>query len=204
MNKNKILFITLCFSILLTLTLVIANDNTNNPANELKTNYGLCVREAAWVRQDCYSIAKENYSLCKIDALDSSKFINQNNKTKINKTELKASTKVCRDSYKITKSTCMNELKESKINCKPFKCKDNEIFNATTQKCDKNNAKPGLEKNFCDTAENGDVCTTIYQPVCGWFNSNINCIRHPCATTYSNSCFACNDNKVKYWTEGIC
>jgi hypothetical protein len=48
-------------------------------------------------------------------------------------------------------------------------------------------------------------CTEIYQPVCGWFNPGmIRCVGYPCAQTYSNSCFACIDNKVQYWTEGAC
>lgn len=49
-----------------------------------------------------------------------------------------------------------------------------------------------------------DVCIASYQPVCGWFNENIKCIKYPCADTYSNSCGACKDEKVEYYTEGEC
>ncbi|MFH1649233.1 MAG: hypothetical protein ABIA93_01665 [Candidatus Woesearchaeota archaeon] len=62
--------------------------------------------------------------------------------------------------------------------------------------------------------ENGTACNTeqrdvgacyeIYQPVCGWFNQSIQCIRYPCASTYSNDCFACQDGKVEYYTPGEC
>ena len=47
-------------------------------------------------------------------------------------------------------------------------------------------------------------CADVYMPVCGWFNSNINCLKYPCASTYSNSCYACSDSKVDYWTNGEC
>ncbi len=50
-----------------------------------------------------------------------------------------------------------------------------------------------------------DFCIQIYKPVCGWFDPNkIQCIRYPCAQTFSNSCVACSNNDVLYWTEGEC
>jgi hypothetical protein len=62
-----------------------------------------------------------------------------------------------------------------------------------------------LTKNYCTQEQrNADACIEIYQPVCGWNNENIQCIRYPCAQTYSNSCFACIDENVAYWTEGEC
>ncbi|GEM_PF-6189611 len=61
------------------------------------------------------------------------------------------------------------------------------------------------EKNFCSAeSREADACILIYQPVCGYFNSSIQCIRAPCAGTYSNSCVACADEKVEYWTYGEC
>ncbi len=63
-----------------------------------------------------------------------------------------------------------------------------------------------LKENYCTPEQRiGDVCIELYQPVCGWFDSEkIQCIKYPCAQTFSNSCFACIDNKVLYWTEGEC
>ena len=60
-------------------------------------------------------------------------------------------------------------------------------------------------KNFCsDESRKAQACYELYSPVCGWFNESINCIKYPCAATYSNSCFACKDAKVDFWTEGEC
>ncbi len=69
--------------------------------------------------------------------------------------------------------------------------------------CEKINASE--EKNFCiSESRKADVCLEIYEPVCGWFNSTINCIKYPCAQTYSNECFACINPSVEYWTDGKC
>ena len=68
--------------------------------------------------------------------------------------------------------------------------------------CPNNQSK----QNYCSAIEHkGDVCAEIYKPVCGWFDpEKIQCIRYPCAQTFSNECFACHDEKVLYWTEGEC
>jgi len=61
-------------------------------------------------------------------------------------------------------------------------------------------------KNYCqEESREGGYCIEVYQPVCGWVDSKkIQCIKYPCAQEYSNSCFACQDEKVEYWTEGEC
>ncbi len=59
-----------------------------------------------------------------------------------------------------------------------------------------------MERNYC--SERPEVCTQLYDPVCGWFSENIQCPAYPCAQTYPNSCHACADSKVDYWTEGRC
>tara|TARA_Y100000310_G_scaffold302635_1_gene340136 strand:- start:2334 stop:2768 length:435 start_codon:yes stop_codon:yes gene_type:complete len=61
-------------------------------------------------------------------------------------------------------------------------------------------------KTFCkEEQRNKDACIEIYQPVCGWYDSEkIQCIKYPCATTFSNSCFSCSDENVLYYTEGEC
>ena len=61
------------------------------------------------------------------------------------------------------------------------------------------------KKTFCIEEQRFvDACTEIYQPVCGWFNPEISCVTFPCASTYSNPCFACKEKIVSYWTDGNC
>ena len=59
---------------------------------------------------------------------------------------------------------------------------------------------------FCKPEDReAEACIEIYQPVCGWFDpEKIQCIRYPCAQTFGNSCFACMDENVLYYTEGEC
>lgn len=61
-------------------------------------------------------------------------------------------------------------------------------------------------RNMCAPASrNAEACTAIYQPVCGWSDpERIQCIRYPCAQTYSNACTACLNEAVLYWTPGDC
>ncbi len=59
--------------------------------------------------------------------------------------------------------------------------------------------------NCTNESRNAEACIEIYQPVCGWNDpEKIQCIKFPCANTYSNSCFACMDENVIYYTEGEC
>ncbi len=62
------------------------------------------------------------------------------------------------------------------------------------------------EENYCDADSRlADACIKIYQPVCGWMDGEkIQCFAYPCAQTFSNSCFACMDENVLYWTDGGC
>jgi len=61
-------------------------------------------------------------------------------------------------------------------------------------------------RTFCEDSQRGDiVCTAEYNPACGWSDpGKIQCVTYPCAQTYSNSCVACSDENVLYWTEGEC
>ncbi len=70
--------------------------------------------------------------------------------------------------------------------------------------CEKINYKQ--EQNLCPPeSRNADACIQLYQPVCGFFNSEkIQCIKYPCTQTFSNSCFACMNEDILYWTEGEC
>ncbi|MBI5389598.1 hypothetical protein HZB01_04430 [Candidatus Woesearchaeota archaeon] len=80
------------------------------------------------------------------------------------------------------------------VGCTPI-----ETNNTTTQ------PPLNLEKNPCTPeSRQGEYCTMEYNPVCGWFDENINCIKYPCAQTFGNSCAACHDAKVAYWTQGEC
>jgi hypothetical protein len=52
-------------------------------------------------------------------------------------------------------------------------------------------------KNYCKASDRRkNMCPTLYDPVCGWFNST--------STTYPNSCTACVNSSVSYWTVGEC
>lgn len=53
-----------------------------------------------------------------------------------------------------------------------------------------------------------DVCTQIYQPVCGLVDTGIRCITTPCPSaefkTFGNACTACSDTNVTGYHEGEC
>jgi len=61
----------------------------------------------------------------------------------------------------------------------------------------------GSPTRFYCTTRTG-VCIELYNPVCGWFSPDIQCVKYPCAQDFSNSCFACSDDNVLYYTEGAC
>ncbi|MFQ5531359.1 MAG: hypothetical protein ACE5ES_01960 [Candidatus Nanoarchaeia archaeon] len=54
-------------------------------------------------------------------------------------------------------------------------------------------------------SRNAQACIEIYQPVCGFVK--VECITTPCnldPQTFSNSCFACMNDRVQYYTQGEC
>ena len=65
---------------------------------------------------------------------------------------------------------------------------------------------PDTGKIFCTPEQrDAEVCTLEYRPVCGFFDPlKVQCIKAPCANTYSNPCFACADENVLYWEAGEC
>ncbi len=69
-----------------------------------------------------------------------------------------------------------------------------------------NETEDEKKQNYCTPeSRQAEICIQLYKPVCGWFNpEKIQCIRYPCAQTFSNSCFACGNENVLYWTEGEC
>ncbi len=67
----------------------------------------------------------------------------------------------------------------------------------------KGEKKPAI---YCtDESRNAEFCTQQYEPVCGWFDpSKVQCVDYPCAVDASNSCTACKNKDVLYYTEDIC
>ena len=60
-------------------------------------------------------------------------------------------------------------------------------------------------EHYCsDYDRKKEVCPQEEHPVCGWANEKIQCFAYPCASTYQNSCFACVNENVAHWTEGVC
>ena len=61
-------------------------------------------------------------------------------------------------------------------------------------------------KIYCsDSERNVDACIEIYDPVCGFVQ--VECVTEPCnpiPETFSNSCFACMNERVIYYVEGEC
>ena len=56
-----------------------------------------------------------------------------------------------------------------------------------------------------DEERKAEACITLHDPVCGWNDpEKIQCIKYPCAQTYSNGCDACIQENVLYWTPGEC
>lgn len=53
-----------------------------------------------------------------------------------------------------------------------------------------------------------EVCTQIYQPVCGLVDTGIRCITTPCPSaeykTFGNACTACSDKNVTGYSGGEC
>ena len=49
-------------------------------------------------------------------------------------------------------------------------------------------------ENFCSSEDIGALCMTLYDPVCGY----------PVKETFSNSCFACQEQEIVYWIQGEC
>ena len=51
------------------------------------------------------------------------------------------------------------------------------------------------DRVYCtEEQRQAEVCMELYQPVCGY----------PEKKTYSNPCFACMDENVEYWVDGLC
>ncbi len=104
-------------------------------------------------------------------------------------------------SYEIDKCPLECAVCPPCVACSSIKCSSKEF--CKSQGFDENWYK---KQNYCKPSEReADICIQLYQPVCGWFDSGkIKCIKYPCAKEFSNSCFACANENVLYWTDGTC
>ncbi len=101
------------------------------------------------------------------------------------------------------------ECPQAPIGCtKELKiCSDGSTVGRKLPNCEFEPCPNGKLKAYYCTEEQREsyACLAVYKPVCGWFDSKqVQCIKYPCAQTYSNSCHACLDKKVISWTEGEC
>ena len=71
----------------------------------------------------------------------------------------------------------------------------NPVMESYPRQCTHNNQTfTEIIENFCSNKETGEICMTLHDPVCG----------HPLKETFSNSCFACQNQEVVYWIQGEC
>ena len=81
----------------------------------------------------------------------------------------------------------------------------NSVMESYPRKCiHSNQTFTEIIENFC-TGDIGDVCMNLYEPVCGY--QPVQCVTAPCpptSQTFTNSCFACQDQEVVYWMLGEC
>ena len=112
---------------------------------------------------------------------------------------------------------CTDEEKDNKICTREYRpvCADGTTYSTGCTACSAGvdswvegecEEETELRKTFCtDEQREAEICTADYSPVCGWSDpEKIQCIKYPCATTYSNICNACADENVLYYTEGEC
>ncbi len=61
-------------------------------------------------------------------------------------------------------------------------------------------------QNYCPPESRMvEVCLDRQQHVCGFFDpARVQCVTSPCASTYTNNCYACQEKDVLYWVKGKC
>jgi hypothetical protein len=69
-------------------------------------------------------------------------------------------------------------------------------------------APSGQPAHYCtDESRDVETCEDIDEPVCGWFDlSRVECpADDPCVrSVFPNTCEACQNDNIEYWTEGDC
>ena len=99
----------------------------------------------------------------------------------------------------------LNACARTKYYCAPDSRPFQDEIGCGCEKVSDSNPNSDLERVYCDeSSRNADFCIASYDPVCGWFKSGIQCIKYPCASTYGNSCEACRNADVDYYTQGQC
>ena len=82
----------------------------------------------------------------------------------------------------------------------------NSYLTIKKDKTDYDNSDNNKQKINClPEQRNSDFCIEIYKPVCGY--RQVQCVTTPCdpvPETFSNSCFACAEDSIIYYTKGEC
>ncbi|MBU0530373.1 MAG: hypothetical protein KKC05_01745 [Nanoarchaeota archaeon] len=126
--------------------------------------------------------------------------------------------KVCEDGTTVVRippdcefETCPVVTDDDTVECPEdiFECEDGTQLSRVLPDCEFEacpDAEPEeLVMYDCDPADReADACIEIYQPVCGWFDNSVNCLSYPCALEFPNSCFACQNEDIAYYSEGEC
>ncbi|MEK6859263.1 MAG: hypothetical protein AABX54_00460 [Nanoarchaeota archaeon] len=191
MGNKEFLLISIILIALFLVSVVSAASAADDSKNKITTHQN-CIL----THKGESTLIRTEYKLCTKNLKEGFK-----NNT-INKTELREGTKNCTKNYLAGLKKADKKRKEcfknSNVNCEK-QCKGE---NNNTRETENNQNEDNKKRIKC--TERSDVCTTLYDPVCGWFNSSIQCLAYPCAADYSNSCAACGDVKVDYWTPGEC
>lgn len=60
------------------------------------------------------------------------------------------------------------------------------------------------EPHYCIPESRGIECDESQDVVCGWFSNQQSTCDGPCVKLFVNTCQACSDDRVEYWTNGDC
>ena len=80
-------------------------------------------------------------------------------------------------------------------------CVPGRIFFSDETGCGCELIEEESKKVNCEESQrNTDFCIEIYQPVCGWNDLG----KFSSSETFSNSCFACQNEDILYYIQGEC